>query len=70
MDPDDALSELRQAVTRRARTLKADDAARENIYSVVRQIAPYVRQADIVRITGWTREYIRLIVKNEKESDG
>lgn len=39
---------------------------REHLYDVVRRVAPLVRQVDIVKATGWTREHIRRIVDGKQ----
>lgn len=38
------------------------EQSRAQLYDVVRQVAPLLRQVDIVKTTGWTREHIRRIV--------
>jgi hypothetical protein len=47
--------------------ITARDEARQHVFDVIREIIGRdgVKQADIVRVTGWTREYIRKIVKND-----
>jgi hypothetical protein len=36
------------------------------LYDAVRAVAPVLKQVDIVKATGWTREHIRQIVGGEK----
>lgn len=59
MDELTARALLATAATKRARTKAADDIARLELYAVVRQVADHLKQAEIVRATGWTREHIR-----------
>jgi predicted metal-dependent hydrolase len=60
MDPLDRLSD---AVARRAEADAAALAARQHLYAVIREIAPQVKQVDIVKRTGYTREHVRQIAQ-------
>jgi hypothetical protein len=60
---DDSLKRLDQAIAKRKRTEAADKAALENLRQVIRDIADDVPQVELVKHTGWSREYIRKIVK-------
>jgi hypothetical protein len=61
MDENAAKRLLETAVEDRDRTRDAAEQARERLYSVIRDVSPLLRQVDIVRVTGWTREHIRRI---------
>ena len=58
MPATDPLKRLDQAIAAR-------DRARDHVFQVIREIAGDVRQVDLVKHTGWSREYIRKIVKGE-----
>lgn len=62
----DLEDELRAAVTAYNDGTARLRAARDE---AIRKAATGMRQTDIVRITGYNRETIRLIVKAGKESD-
>lgn len=67
MDEPTARALLVTAAAKRARTKAADDAARRDLYTVIRQVAPHLKQAEIVRATGWTREHIRKLNQDEPD---
>jgi len=50
------------------RTEKAhEDARRELKRAAVRAMAAGVKQSDVVKVTGWTREYLRRLKKDRKD---
>lgn len=63
MDDTEARRLLADAIARRDATIRAADEARDALHEVVRAVAPVLRQVDIARDTGWTRETIRRIVR-------
>lgn len=62
MDEQEARQLLGTAVAKRDATKATAEQAREQLFEVIRAVAPTLRQVDIVAATGWTREYIRKIV--------
>ncbi len=62
MDQHDARKLLSAAIAERDATATSAEQARLQLYDVIRKVAPDLKQVDIVRATGWTREYIRRIV--------
>ena len=60
---DEALAELEAAKQKRAVARDAVDAARSALAEQIRIAAARRRQVDIVKATGYTREYIRRIVE-------
>lgn len=62
MNEKDAERLLAAAVAERDATRTTADQARAQLFEVIRTVAPTLRQVDIVKATGWTREYIRKIV--------
>ncbi len=62
MNEDDARKLLTAAIAERDATATSAEQARLQLYDVIRKVAPDLKQVDIVRATGWTREYIRRIV--------
>jgi len=65
MDTTEAQRRLTAAVAERDATKATAEQARDHLYEVVREVAPVLKQVDIVRSTGWTREHVRKIVKPE-----
>jgi hypothetical protein len=63
MDRGDAERVLTAAVAERDALRVAAERARERLYEVVREVAPVLRQVEIVKATGWTREHVRKIVR-------
>lgn len=64
-------SRLKQAVTKYRRAEAAVIDTRDEVYAaILADLADGVRQADIVRATGLTRERIRQIVNADKERRG
>jgi hypothetical protein len=64
-------SRLKQAVTKYRRAEAAVIDTRDEVYAaILADLADGVRQADIVRATGLTRERIRQIVNADKEKRG
>lgn len=62
---------LTQAVTRYRRAEAAVAATRDEMYAaILADLADGVRQAEVVRATGLTRERIRQIVNADKEKRG
>jgi len=50
------------------RTEKAHEEARRELKrAAVRAMAAGVRQSDVVKVTGWTREYLRRLKKDKKD---
>lgn len=55
---------LRRLAERRLRALAELDAAREDLHAaILADLAAGVRQVDIVKVTGYTREQIRRITR-------
>lgn len=62
---------LKQAVTKYRRAEAAVTSSRDDMYAaILADLTKGVRQADIVRTTGLTRERIRQIVNADKEKRG
>jgi ABC-type branched-subunit amino acid transport system substrate-binding protein len=50
------------------RTEKAHEEARQELkHAAVRAMAAGVKQSDVVKVTGWTREYLRRLRKKNKD---
>lgn len=68
---DEHIDRLQQAADTHHAAAAAEETARKALYAIIREVSSpagsrksgLVRQADIVRITGWTREHIRKIAK-------
>lgn len=61
---------LKAAARRRQKAVTELDAARANLADVIRtDAAAGVRQVDIVRATGYTREQVRRIVGQSADTD-
>lgn len=69
MNKDDARELLSAAVDERDATATSAEQARLQLYDVICKVAPTLRQVDIVRATGWTREYIRRIVDDTRNDE-
>lgn len=67
MDEQGALRLLASAVHERDETSAIAEQARRQLYGIIRRVAPTLKQVDIVRATGWTREHIRNIVENKND---
>lgn len=65
MDETEAGALLAAAVAERDATARSAEQARQQLYDVVRQVAPQLKQVEIVRATGWTREHVRKIVSGQ-----
>lgn len=63
MDEDAARDLLRTAIKKRHAANQAADDAMHQLYDVVRRVSHILKQVDIVRETGWSREHIRQITK-------
>lgn len=59
MDEQTARQKLEAAVAKRDEAARAADQAREELYAVIREVSPPLRQVDVVKATGWSREHIR-----------
>jgi hypothetical protein len=70
VDDEEARAALAAAVRERDAAKASWDASRAHLYRVIRDAAPVLRQADIVRVTGYHRERIRQIVGQQSRSDG
>lgn len=69
-DPRTAAREaLARAIQRRDDTEAAAEQARGELYAVIRTILTYqpplMRQVEVAKETGWTREHIRRIAKGD-----
>lgn len=62
MDESTARRQLADAVAE----LAAFKDAQKHLADVIRDVAPVLPQVEIVRATGYTRENVRLIVRNER----
>ena len=75
---DEHLDRLQRAADAHHAAAAAEEVARKALYSIIREVSSppgsrksgLVKQADIVRITGWTREHIRKIVDPSKKVGG
>ncbi len=47
----------------------AVEAARLRLYEVVRLVSPVLRQVDIVRSTGYTREHVYTIIHGKRGAE-
>lgn len=63
---------LKKAVTAHQKAKGAEDKARQQVYAaILEDIADGVRQVDITRATGYTREHIRqLVLADKKKREG
>lgn len=61
MDETEAREILAAAIRERDAAQAIADQAREHLYEAVRTVAPVLKQVEIVRATGWTREHVRKI---------
>lgn len=66
MDQEKALDELRAAAAEYKAAKASVESTREHLREVVRKVVPPLKQADVVRETGWTRETVRLVIDPEK----
>lgn len=63
---DDRLDTVRKAIRKRDRAKKTHDAAIAEVHAAILDaLANGVRQADIVRATGYTREHIRQLARRD-----
>lgn len=62
MDEQAARDLLKAAVRKRTAAETRATDARKQLYDVVRTVSPVLKQVDIVKETGWTREHVRNIV--------
>lgn len=68
---DEHIDRLQRAADTHHAAAATEEAARKALYAIIREVSSpagprksgLVKQADIVRITGWTREHIRKIAK-------
>jgi hypothetical protein len=67
MDRDEAERRLAAAAAEHRAAKASAEQTREQLYDVVREVAPLLRQVDIVKATGWTREHIRRIVDGQRQ---
>ncbi|WP_406286505.1 hypothetical protein [Embleya sp. NBC_00896] len=68
---DHAGDRLVKAAKAYRRTEKAHEEARQELKrAAVRAIAAGVKQSEVVKVTGWTREYLRRLKKDKKDRDG
>jgi hypothetical protein len=59
---------LKKAVTKHQKTKAAEETARQEVYAaILGDLAAGIRQADIVRVTGYTREHIRQLVLTDRK---
>ncbi|MET7302179.1 hypothetical protein [Embleya sp. NPDC005575] len=66
--PDSAGEGLIRAAKAYRRTEKAHEEARQELKrAAVRAIAAGVKQSEVVKVTGWTREYLRRLKKDKKD---
>ena len=68
MDTQEAERLLNEAAAEHAAAKAREEQTRERLYNVVREVAPVLRQVEIVKRTGWTREHIRRIVAEQPAS--
>lgn len=68
-DPAEPAEEsLTRAAKAYRRTEKAHEEARRELkQAAVRAMAAGVKQSDVVKVTGWTREYLRRLKKDKKD---
>ncbi|MGC0421499.1 hypothetical protein [Embleya sp. AB8] len=68
--PDAAEEGLIRAAKAYRRTEKAHEEARQELKrAAVRAIGAGVKQSEVVKVTGWTREYLRRLKKDKKGRD-
>jgi hypothetical protein len=60
-DAGQARAKLAAAIEAARRAEANAEAARQRLYAVIVEVSPALKQAEIVRATGWTREHIRNI---------
>lgn len=66
--PDAAGDGLVRAAKAYRRTEKAHEEARQELKrAAVRAMAAGVKQSEVVKVTGWTREYLRRLRKDRKD---
>lgn len=71
MEQSDAADELGKAAKAYRRTEKAHEEARQALKAAaVSALAAGVKQSDVVKTTGWTREYLRRLRKGGGSEDG
>lgn len=70
MEEDEARARLTSALADRQAAVDAADAALVRLYEVVAEVAPSLKQVEIVRATGWSREHVRKIAKGEAVATG
>ncbi|GCE00863.1 hypothetical protein [Embleya hyalina] len=64
-DPEAAEEGLVRAAKAYRRTEKAHEEARQELKrAAIRAIGAGVKQSEVVKVTGWTREYLRRLKKN------
>jgi hypothetical protein len=66
---EEAREALGAAVRERDAAKASWDSSREHLYEVIRDAAKVLRQVDIVRTTGYTRERIRQIAGDQSRSE-
>lgn len=66
MTEDEAREALAKAVAERIATKTAWDNSLAHLHDVIREASGVLRQVDIVRATGYTRERIRQITGEEQ----
>ncbi|UGQ09719.1 hypothetical protein LO772_22745 [Yinghuangia sp. ASG 101] len=65
MDQSEAADDLSRAAKAYRRTEKEHEEARQALkQAAVAALAAGVKQSEVVRTTGWTREYLRRLRKN------
>lgn len=69
MTPEEARDALAAAVRTRNEAKAAWDESRDRLYGAIREASAVLRQVDIVRATGYTRERVRQIALDAANSD-
>lgn len=71
MEQSEAADELTQAAKTYRRTEKAHEEARQALkQAAVAAMAAGVKQTEVVKATGWTREYLRRLRKDGSADGG
>lgn len=63
MTEDEARAAVTRAVDTKTNADTAAERAREELHDAIRSAANVLRQVDLVRLTGYTREHIRQITR-------
>ena len=68
MTPDDARRVLAAALDEHAAAVLAEEDARDAVYAAVRQVAPTLKQTEIIDRTGYGRAHVLRIVNGQQRS--